>query len=166
MTIWEFRGRQALLRMRRRDWESMITELGRRGRGIQEAGAFLLADRRGDRRTMTRVIYFDDLDPACLTGGIELDGLAYSKLWDICDAEQRLVVADVHSHPGPGVRQSSIDAENPMVAQKHHIALIVPDYAMRAVQPRAVGVHRYDGHGWHTWTGKDAARRLFIRRLI
>ena len=48
MTIWRFRGRDALLRMRQRDWESMITELGRRGRGTRESGAFLLADRAGD----------------------------------------------------------------------------------------------------------------------
>jgi proteasome lid subunit RPN8/RPN11 len=166
MTIWGFRGRGALLRMRRRDWESMITELGRRGRGTRESGAFLLADRAGDRRTVTRVIYLDDLDPDCLTGGIEFDGLAYSKLWDICDAELRVVAGDVHAHPGSGVRQSSIDAENPMVAQKGHVAVIVPHFATRPVPPGQAGVHRYDGHGWQTWTGKDAARWLFIRRLV
>jgi proteasome lid subunit RPN8/RPN11 len=166
MTIWGFRGRRALLRMRRRDWESMISELGRRRRGSREAGAFLLADRSGDRRTVTRVVYLDDLDPACLTGGIEFDGLAYSKLWDICDAEQRVVIGDVHTHPGQGVHQSGIDAQNPMVAQKGHVALIVPEFATRAVQPDQVGVHRYDGRGWQTWTGKDAARRLFIRRFM
>lgn len=165
MTIWGFRGRRALVRMRRRDWEPLITELGRRGRGSRESGAFLLADRSGDRRTVTRVVYLDDLDPACLTGGIEFDGLAYSKLWDICDAEQRVVIGDVHTHPGRDVRQSGIDAQNPMVAQKGHLALIIPDFATRGVQPREAGVHRYDGRGWQTWTGKDAARRLFIRRL-
>jgi len=152
--------------MRRCNWESMITELGRRGHGTRESGAFLLADRSGDRRTVTRVVYLDDLDPTCLTGGIEFDGLAYSKLWDICDAEQRVVTADVHTHPGPGIHQSSIDAENPMVAQKGHVALIIPDFAMRAVHPGEVGVHRYDGRGWQPWTGKDAARRLFIRRCV
>jgi proteasome lid subunit RPN8/RPN11 len=151
--------------MRRRDWEFMISELGRRGRGSREAGGFLLADRSGDRRTVTRVVYLDDLDPACLTGGIEFDGLAYSKLWDICDAEQRVVIGDVHTHPGQEVHQSGIDAQNPMVAQKGHVALIVPEFATRAVQPHQVGVHRYDGRGWQTWTGKDAARRLFIRTL-
>jgi proteasome lid subunit RPN8/RPN11 len=166
MTIWGFRGRGALIRMRRGRWNSMVTELGRRGSGTRESGAFLLANRSGDRSTVTRVIYLDDLDPACLTGGIEFDGLAYSKLWDICGAEQRVVIADVHTHPASQVHQSPIDAENPMVAQKGHVALIVPYYAMRAVQPGEVGVHRYDGRGWQTWTGKDAAQRLFIRRLL
>ena len=82
MTIWARRGRDALLRMRRSDWETMIIELRRRGHGRRESGAFLLADRDGAPTTVTRVVYLDDLDPNCLTGGISFDGLAYSKLWD------------------------------------------------------------------------------------
>lgn len=166
MTIWELRGRHALLRMRLRDWDPMIAELGRRGRGTRESGAFLLADRAGDRRRVTRVVYLDALDPNCLQGGIVFDGLAYSKLWDICDAEQLVVIGDVHTHPGPGVHQSGIDAENPMVAQEGHVALILPDFAMHTMLPREVGVHRYDGRGWRTWTGKGASRRLFVRRFV
>jgi proteasome lid subunit RPN8/RPN11 len=152
--------------MRRSDWNSMLTELGRRGRGNRESGAFLLGDRSADRRTVTRVVYLDDLDPNCLQGGIEFDGLAYSKLWDICDAEHRMVIGDVHTHPKQWVGQSGIDAENPMVAQNGHVAVIVPNYATRPVPASEVGVHRYDGRGWSSWTGKDAEQRLFIRRLI
>jgi proteasome lid subunit RPN8/RPN11 len=152
--------------MRRGDWDSMVAELGRRGRGTRESGAFLLAERSGDRRTVTRIVYLDDLDPNCLTGGIDLDGRAYSKLWDICDAEGRVVIGDVHTHPGRGVHQSEIDAENPMVAQKGHVALIIPDLAMHAANPHEVGVHRYDGRGWRTWTGEAAAQQLFVRRFV
>jgi proteasome lid subunit RPN8/RPN11 len=166
MIIWACKGRKPLLRMRRSAWDALITELGRRGAGRRESGAFLLCDRNGDPRRVTRVVYFDDLDPACLTGAIEFDGLAYSKLWDICDAEDRRVVGDIHTHPGPSVRQSGIDAENPMIAQSGHIALIVPDYAQRATSPADVGVHRYDGTNWHTWTGNAAKRRLRVRRGV
>lgn len=166
MTIWAHRGRRALLRMRRGDWDEMVTELGRRGRGSRESGAFLLGEQSGDRRTVTRVVYLDDLDPNCLTGGIEFDGRAYSRLWDLCDAERRVVIGDVHTHPGRGVHQSGIDAENPMVAQKGHVAVIIPDFATRTVDPREAGVHRYNGRDWRTWTGNDAARRLFVRRLV
>ncbi len=165
MSIWAFRGRQSLLRMRRGDWDDMVGELGRRGRGNRESGAFLLADRGADRRTITRAVYLDDLDPNCLTGGIEFDGLAFSGLWDICGAEHR-VVGDVHTHPGRWVNQSGIDAENPMVAQNGHVALILPDFATRPVAPHEVGVHRYDGRGWQTWTGHEAADRLFVRRFV
>lgn len=166
MTIWGFRGRRALLRVRRSDWHSLVAELGRRGRGSRESGAFLLGERHGDRRTVTLVVYLDDLDPNCLTGGISFDGLAYSKLWDICDAEQKIVIGDVHTHPGRGVHQSAIDAANPMLAREGHVALIVPDFATRRVTADEVGVHRYDGQGWTTWTGADAAHRLFIRSLV
>jgi hypothetical protein len=37
---------------------------------------------------------------------------------------------------------------------------------MHPIEARAVGVHRYDGRRWQTWTGHDAARRLFIGRFI
>jgi proteasome lid subunit RPN8/RPN11 len=144
----------------------MVAELGRRGRGERESGAFLLGDRDGDRRTVSRVVYFDDLDPDCLTGAISFNGLAYSGLWDICDVEAKVVVGDVHTHPGRDVRQSSIDAANPMLAQEGQVALIVPDYASHAVVAKEVAVHRYDGEGWETWTTKEAAQRLFIRRLL
>jgi proteasome lid subunit RPN8/RPN11 len=166
MTIWAFRGRKALLRMHRADWEAMIGELGRRGDGVREAGAFLLGDRQGDGRTITQVVYLDDLDPNCLTGGIEFDGLAYSKLWDICDATHRRVIGDVHTHPSRSILQSRTDANNPMVAQAGHVALIVPDFAVHPIRSDHVGVHRYDGDRWKTWTGKAAGRRLFIRRFL
>jgi proteasome lid subunit RPN8/RPN11 len=166
MTIWGHRRRHALLRMRRAEWDAMIAELGRRGQGRRESGAFLLGDRDGAPTTVTRVVYLDDLDSNCLTGGISFDGLAYSGLWDICDAENRRVIGDVHSHPGAGVRQSSIDAANPMLAQAGHVALIVPHFAMSPTKPRSVGVHRYDGEGWHTWTGREAERRLFVGRWV
>ena len=144
----------------------MLAELKGRGRGQRESGAFLLADRGGDGRTVTRVVFLDDLDPNCLTGGISLDGLAYSKLWDICDAEEKVVIGDVHTHPAGDVRQSDIDAANPMLAMEGHIALIVPNFAVGPIVAKEVGVHRYDGVGWRTWSGADAAELLFIRRLL
>ena len=166
MTIWARRGCHALLRMRSAHWRAMVAELGRRGRGERESGAFLLGDREGDRRTVTEVVYLDDLDPDCLTGGISFNGFAYSKLWDICDAKKKVVIGDIHTHPSRWVGQSDIDTANPMLAQEGHVALIVPDYAIRAIAAEEVGVHRYDGVGWQTWTDEEAARRLFIRRLL
>lgn len=167
MTIWAFRGRGALLRISRADWHQLIDELGRRGGGAREAGAFLLADQARSRRRVTRVVYLDDLDPACLNGGIHLDSRAYSKLWDLCENERLVVIGDVHTHPRTGVRQSCIDADNPMIARDGHVALIVPALATRPTRAREVGVHRYDGTGgWTTWTGRPAARRLYIRRYV
>ncbi|WP_419554506.1 hypothetical protein [Candidatus Poriferisodalis sp.] len=116
-------------------------------------------------RTVAHVEYFDDLDPACLRGHIEIEGHAFSKLWDICEARQLTVIADVHTHSGSSVQQSYIDRDNPMVARVEHVALIVPHLATRRVKPRHVGVHQYFGNGeWASWFGRNAARRLSIRR--
>ncbi len=158
--------KHTLLRFARRDWKAMIGELARRGAGWSEAGAFLLADRDGEQPRVTRIVYFDDLDPNCLQGTICFNGLHYSALWDICDAENRVVVGDVHSHPGPGVRQSTTDRGSPMVALAGHISVIVPDLAAHPVNPREAGIHIYRGaEGWSSWTGADVARRLKVRRF-
>lgn len=167
MAMWGSRGRDALLRMRRKNWVALVGELGRRGGGTRESGAFLLAARGGDRRTISKVIYLDDLDPNCLQGNITFDGRAYSKLWDLCEAEDLVVIGDVHTHGGTWVNQSEIDASNPMVARAGHIALILPHLAANPVAPDEVGVHRYEGaDGWTTWTGPEAADRLYVRRWL
>ena len=122
-----------MLRIRQSDWLVMVAELGHRGGGKRESGAFLLGDRNGDPRTVTQAVYLDDLDPDCLTGGISFNGLAYSKLWDLCDARAKVVIGDIHTHPNNWVGQSAIDATNPMIAREGHVALIVPQYATRSV---------------------------------
>lgn len=157
-------NRQPLVTMTRRQWRSLIHELGRRGQGTREAGAFLLA-RLPNAGRVAHVEYFDDLDPACLRGNIEIDGYAFSKLWDICEAKMLTVIADVHTHPGSAVHQSSIDKDNPMIARIGHVALIVPHFAARRVRPRHVGVHRFCENGeWTSWFGRAAAQRLSVRR--
>lgn len=165
MAIWAYRrSRQPLLRLQRKQWRDLIKELGRRGEGRREAGAFLLAP-RNDMRQVTRIEYFDDLDPDCLRGNILIDGRAFSKLWDICDRERLIVAGDVHTHPRTLVQQSTIDRDHPMVARAGHVALIVPRLAVRAVRPRQVGVHEYKGEdGWVSWFGRDAAARLSVKR--
>lgn len=162
MTIWAFGRRDHLLRFSRSRWRSLTKELGRRGKGEREAGAFLLAQSDGDRRKIARIVYLDDLDPDCLQGHIHFDGRAYTRLWDICDDDHLVVVADVHTHPGPHVHQSSIDAENPMLARIGHVALIVPHQATRPVRPREVGIHQYRGDTWETWTGVEAGHRIKV----
>lgn len=152
---------EILVRVGRRQWRRLIRELGRRGRGLSEAGAFLLANRGGDERTVTRVVYYDELDPNCLQGAIRFSGLAYSPLSDICDAEGRLVIADIHSHPYASVEQSTFDEESPMISREGHLSLIVPHLALRPVSTTQVGLHEYRGEaGWLSWTGDDAARRI------
>jgi proteasome lid subunit RPN8/RPN11 len=165
MSISRLIKRRSRLRIRSDLWDELIAELGRRGQGRRESGAFLLAAADGDRRRVVRVVYLDDLDPTCLNGAISFRGPAYGKLWALCRREQLTVVADVHTHPGRCVRQSPIDRANPMIAEAGHVALIVPEFAQGAVAPGDVGIHLY--HGDHRWTslfGRGAKRALYIGR--
>jgi hypothetical protein len=165
--MWGSRRPAPLLRFRRRQWAGMIADLGRRGAaaGGSESGAFLLADRDGDPHVVTRIVYLDDLDPNCLQGGIAFNGLAYGPLWDMCAVEQLIVIGDIHTHPHVWVGQSDTDKGSPMVALRGHLAVIVPDLATHPVKPIDAGLHEYRGSdGWISWTGKEAARRLHIKR--
>jgi proteasome lid subunit RPN8/RPN11 len=164
--MWGFR-RFALLRMDRSTWRDLLAELERRGRGWRESGAFLCAPAASKRPNVTRVVYFDDLDPECLRGDIHIVGTAYSKLWDICEAEDLRVVGDVHTHPGANVAQSSIDAKSPALARAGHVALIVPNLAAGVIEPSAIGVHLYRGDaGWRSWFKRKATIRFDVRRSL
>lgn len=145
-------------------WHEIIEELGRRGLdGRRESGAFLLVCREDGGRCVVKAVYFDDLDPNCLVGNIHIRSIGFSNLWDLCDRQGLRVIADVHTHPGSSVAQSSTDRENPMIARDGYLALIVPHYGTHPVSAREVGVHQYRGNrGWTSWYGSEAARVLHI----
>jgi proteasome lid subunit RPN8/RPN11 len=140
----------------------LLNELGARGGGRRESGAFLLVPRTG-RPTVTRIVYFDDLDPHCLTGGISIDGSAYPGLWQICREQGLRVAGDVHTHPRGWVGQSQTDQDNPMVATLGHLALIVPYFAQRGCRLGQLGVHEYLGDaGWQEHSNGAASQVVYI----
>lgn len=145
-----------LVEVNRDLWQDMHIELRRRGlNGSREAGAFLLGTRLGNKRSVTKAVYFDDLDPDSLVDSIHFRGHGYSKLWDICEAERLQVLGDVHTHPSTSVTQSSIDRANPMIARVGHIALVLPHFGTHPICAREVGVHEYHAElGWKCWLGK------------
>jgi hypothetical protein len=156
-------GRGARLRFARKTWNTMFAELGRRAGGTREAGAFLLSRRDREGRTVTGIVYYDDLDPAALRGDIRLDAAAYGRLWDLLDHMKARVVADVHTHGGTGIGQSTTDQRNPMIARLGHIAVVVPYLGGRRVGPSEVGVHVYEGEsGWRDFYGPAAARLVYV----
>jgi proteasome lid subunit RPN8/RPN11 len=148
----------------RRRWASLIEELGRRGGGHKESGAFLLADpsseTRPNSRNVRRVVYYDELEAACLTGGITMTASAYDRLWALCAEQQLTVIADIHTHPGRSVTQSPIDQRNPMLATLGHLAFIVPHYAARRIAPDEVGAYEYQGQ--HRWRTVEPARNALV----
>lgn len=134
--------KKAPFKMSHRRWRGLLGELQRRGDGCRESGAFLLAASTGDR--VEQVVYYDDLDAHCLTGGISFSTTGFTALWRICEERALRVVADVHTHPSTWVQQSEIDATNPMMARVGHVAMIVPYYGL-AFGVEECGVHIYVG---------------------
>jgi proteasome lid subunit RPN8/RPN11 len=163
--IRAFRGRRALVRFSRPQWAALLAELERRGQRRRESGAFLLTPRKGDGKTVTSIVYFDDLDPDCLVGHIHLRASAFGKLWSICEQRGERVLADIHTHPHDWVAQSETDQDNPMIAKAGHLALIAPRYAQGTIATCDVGAHRYVGDaGWESWRGREAAHRIYVGR--
>jgi proteasome lid subunit RPN8/RPN11 len=138
-------------------WDDGIRQLARRTRGgRRESGAFLLG-RRGTPSIIERFVYYEDIDPEALETGIVLiDGRRLGDLWKICREAKLEVVADVHVHPG-SFRQSASDKANPIIAERNHIALILPDFAQGSNMPGKIGVHRYLGN--RQW--RDESDRWF-----
>ncbi|HEY8949466.1 MAG TPA: Mov34/MPN/PAD-1 family protein [Rhizomicrobium sp.] len=137
-------------------WQQIVNELDRRGARRHEAGAFLLGVENGQRREISSVVFYDQLDPHAYDSGVcILHGDAFSKLWAHCRSKGLTVVADVHTHPGAGF-QSHADRTNPMVATSGHIAIILPDFGRWPVDQRRVGIYEYLGR--HEWIDRSPSR--------
>jgi proteasome lid subunit RPN8/RPN11 len=158
-------GRRAVLRFRPDIWSGLVYELARRAGGVRESGAFLLGPARSGARRVTSIVYYDDLDPDALDGGVSLYAPAFGRLWSLCAENGQRVIGDIHTHPGTFIQQSAIDRDNPMVARIGHIAIIVPNLAAGVVRPLDIGVHRYVGDaGWTSSFGGGARDQIYVGR--
>ena len=143
-------------------WLRLFTELELRGESRHEAGAFLLGIRRGKRREVIDVVFYDDLDPdAYSTGVCVLHAPAFARLWALCRERKLTVIGDVHTHPGPA-HQSGLDRTNPMVARAEHVAIIVPNFAASPIDLDRLGIYEYRGnHRWLNRSSRNAGRFLY-----
>lgn len=147
-------------------WARLVFQLRRRSGGKRESGAFLLAPQNGKRRSVTKFICYDDLDPdAYQSGAIAFHAAGYAALWRYCREHGLQVLADVHAHPCSGVGQSPIDKQNPMVPVVGHTALILPSFARTPWWSlRNADVYEYLGSfEWKTYSPNERSRRI---RLI
>ena len=143
----------AKIKINRLFWFKLTRELHRRGANERESGAFLLAREKSAK--VVRVVYYDDLDPHCLDRSyIHFSGAGFVKLWQICQKMHLRVVADVHTHPSSWTEQSELDETHPMIPQKGHMALILPNFARSSrLGLHGVGVFEYLGDGkWRPWS--------------
>jgi proteasome lid subunit RPN8/RPN11 len=147
-------------------WTQVILRLRRQGAGKGESGAFLLGQQRGNFARVTTYVCYDALDPnAYQFGAIAFHAAGYAALWEYCRDKKLQVLADVHTHPGKDVRQSSIDQRNPMVPVPGHTAIIVPNFARTPWWSiSAVGVYEYLGDfKWRAHGVSGKPRRVSLR---
>lgn len=146
-------------------WLDLLSGLRARGRNVRESGAFLLGPPGRPHRIST-VVFYDQIDPHAFdTGIILIDGSCMADLWAICRRSSLAVVADVHTHPG-GAGQSESDRRHPMIAERGHIALIIPDFAAEPVKLNAVGLYRYRGNfEWDRLKPRLFSPTLMIERI-
>ncbi|WP_292836618.1 hypothetical protein [Microbacterium sp.] len=152
----------------RRRFTRLLRELHRRGEDRRESGAFLLAHR--DARPIaggleiTGIIYYDDLDADCLTGGITMHAIGLSRLNQLCRERGLRVLGDIHTHPSRYIQQSRIDATHPMIALPGHLAFIAPNYAAGPIRATDLGGHRLlPGGAWEPAYGADVTGMLRVR---
>lgn len=128
-------------------WARLVIGLWRRGGGHRESGAFLLGKWSGNAGVVTRIAFYDQLDPdAYQKGIIVFHGEGLAALWALCRQEKLEVVADCHTHSNAGTGQSVMDQKNPMIPEVGHTAMILPYFAQMAPwSMRGVGVHEYLG---------------------
>jgi len=146
-------------------WAKVIFQLKRRGRGKRESGAFLLGPQDSAAGIATSFICYDDLDPgAYLSGAISFHAAGNAALWQHCREKNLQVLADVHTHPGYYISQSSIDQRNPMIPVKGHTAMIVPNFARTGWWSlSAVGVYEYLGDfKWRAHGAYQKPRRVSL----
>lgn len=138
-------------------WRRVILDLRRRGGGRGESGAFLLGVHRGSACKVAAFICYDDLDPGAYRGGaIAFHAAGNAALWTFCRNTGLEILADVHTHPGGHVGQSSIDQRNPMIPVAGHTAMIVPNYAYAPWWSlESIGVYEY--LGTFRWRAHPAA---------
>ncbi len=145
-------------------WRRLSAELYEHGQqGCRESGAFLLGHRRHGRARVVTFVLYDDLDPGCLNPGyVHFDGRYFGALWDICEAQDLTVVADVHTHPGSS-QQSKSDQAHPMISRVGHLAVIVPRFATAPVCRAELGLYRYEGSKrWQTVSAGKRRRFFYI----
>lgn len=155
-------GPQPRLRCTRNLWREGVAELARRTQDrTRESGAYLLGISlpNGSSRILD-FIYYDDIDDRALeTGEVTIRQTALPRLWALCRERGYGVVADIHVHPG-SCRQSPSDQANPVMPRAGHIAIILPDFAVGAVEPGAIGIYEFAGYG--RWVDHSNAGPRFL----
>lgn len=153
------------LMCRRNIWIGINNQLRERGHGERESGGFLLGSYEDSIRYIKRFIAYDDVDPKALQGNIWFNGAMMDKVWEECRQAKMHVIGDVHTHPR-GYQQSHTDQCNPMIPERGHIALIIPNYADHLYLPGEIGIYEFLRQGLWINHSKKAESFFSVRRFF
>jgi hypothetical protein len=145
-------------------WFGLIKGLRKKGNGVRESGAFLVA-KTGSMK-ISKVIFYDDLDPNAFSSGIIVfEGIYHSKLNKLLKEFKGEVIADIHTHPiGCSIKQSVSDMNHPMCRLKGHVAFIAPDYATNSfLIPKQCAAYLYKGSFiWQTLVNNNFPLKITL----
>jgi proteasome lid subunit RPN8/RPN11 len=152
-----------LLEIPRAVYDALIADLAASGRGIKEAGAFLLGHAHYEWRRVSSYLMYDVVAPESseMHAYVAITAEEMARAWEYCNANGVQVVADVHTHP-MGPAQSVSDRAHPIVSIAGHVALIVPYFALRRPQPVDLGVHLFEGAGRWQSRFREAAHESIL----
>ena len=147
-------------------WINTWEGLRKRGRGAVESAAVWGGKRDHLSETVEKVYFLDDF-----SGGVQFAEYhrvsieALERLFAQLRGEKRVIVGDIHTHPGDWVGLSEIDQANPIEFRKGLCAIVLPHFGLPTPSLSAVGVHIYQGEGrWETLSGELKASAVRILR--
>lgn len=162
--IRAFAAPQHELSIPRSLWRRLVNDLADRGEGVRESGAFLLGSKTssGTREAKDYLLY-DDLEPGCLDAGfVKMTSVGFRALGREASARSLEVVADIHTHPEHAFF-SGTDRDHPMVPVKGHLALVVPDYALKGTDPERCAMFRFlGGNDWEDLETKGRHSKVYV----
>lgn len=73
-----------------------------------------------------------------------------------------VLLGQVHSHPGRGVRHSSTDDRETFARFEHAISIVVPYFARHGIDLRRCGVHRHTNGVFELVSHKELERHVIV----
>lgn len=146
------------------DWS--LTWQGLKSRGGEEREtACVWGGRRLDDEEFVEGVYFlDDLGTSRGRLYHRTPREATVALFHALRQKGHVIIADMHTHPGPWVGLSPTDEEHPIEYRRGLLALVLPFFARGEPNLRGVGAHEYLGDGrWRRLRAAETTKRIRIQ---
>ena len=142
-------------------WIQTWLGLRKRGHGKVESAAIWGGKRSGKTETVEAVYFLDDLPGHVQFSGYHrLPESDLATLFRQLQQDQRVIVGDIHTHPGRWVGLSGLDKANPIEFRQGLYALVLPSYAVPEPSLVQAGVHEYKGNGRWIMLSQRAKKKV------